>query len=307
MPFHRPASSMRTAALLATRKSSTAVFTCRVVRRSLAGCGAPPPPPRLPRPPPRLAHAGSLAAAWLKRQFASSSLIRVASALKFTGTNIGLPTSTAAPATLSLMLSRYAVSSACVGPSRCGPRPPLRPASAAARAFRLRHFGALRHDEVERLGGDGALGARCPGQRLYDERRLHRRDDVRLDELVGPARMTEVPWFEMGVDEAPFRHLLRGPFGRRLVIRRSGQPRPIDVGQEMHRPHHLRILRLLLADLVVDGWIELRLRDRQRRDRDHDARREKSPVFHAPHYMRLSTSTGSDRSDRSTRECRPAG
>ncbi len=51
-----------------------------------------------------------------------------------------------------------------------------------------------------------------------------------------------------------------GPFRRSFVIGRAGQPRTVNVGQEMHGVHDLRVVRLFLADLFVDVRVNSRLR-----------------------------------------------
>src|SRR5262245_66415506 len=61
----------------------------------------------------------------------------------------------------------------------------------------------------------------------------------------------------MRVIEAPRGHLFDGPFGGGLVVGRPGQSRAVNVGQEMHRPHDLRILRPLLADLDLDVGVRV--------------------------------------------------
>jgi hypothetical protein len=132
----------------------------------------------------------------------------------------------------------------------------LRSAAAAAPALRLRHFRALRRNQVEGPGRDGPFRAGRPGEGLHDERRFHRRHDVRLDELVRPAGMSEFPRLEVRVAEAPFGHLLDRPLGGGLVIRRARQPRAIDVGEEVHRVHDLRVRRFFLPDLVVDLGVD---------------------------------------------------
>ena len=66
--------------------------------------------------------------------------------------------------------------------------------------------------------------------------------------LVQPARtwravgVDEVERLELAVLEAPFGHLLDRPLGCRLVIRRAGEARSVDVGQVVHRPHDLGVL-----------------------------------------------------------------
>src|SRR5262245_34588610 len=61
----------------------------------------------------------------------------------------------------------------------------------------------------------------------------------------------------MGVIQPPRSHLFDGPFGGGLVVGRSSQSRAVYIGQEMHRPHDLRILHPLLANPGLDFgvWI----------------------------------------------------
>ena len=87
--------------------------------------------------------------------------------------------------------------------------------------------------------------------------------------LVDPARMPEVPRLEMAVGEAPGFHLLDRPFAGRLQARRAGDPRAVDVGQHVQRPHDLRMAVLFLPDLRVDVGVQPRLR-RQRREQRED-------------------------------------
>src|SRR5438132_575353 len=56
--------------------------------------------------------------------------------------------------------------------------------------------------------------ARRPRQHFAHERVFHRRDQVRRQSLVEPARMAEVPWFEMRVRKSPTSHLLYSPVRR---------------------------------------------------------------------------------------------
>ena len=45
-----------------------------------------------------------------------------------------------------------------------------------------------------------------------------------------------------------------------LVVGRSGDPRPVHVGEQVQRPHDLRVAGLFLADLGVDVGVQLFLR-----------------------------------------------
>ena len=65
--------------------------------------------------------------------------------------------------------------------------------------------------------------------------------------------------------EAPLRHLLDRPFGGRLVIRRAGQPRTVDVREVVHGPQDVRVLAPLLPDSGVDLVVD-RLPPAERRD-----------------------------------------
>ena len=87
------------------------------------------------------------------------------------------PTSTILPATCAFIVSRYVASSGAVG--RCG------------------------RDQVHGAGAHRPVGPVGPRQHFTDERVLHRRDEVRGETLVEPARMPEVPRLEMTVREAP--------------------------------------------------------------------------------------------------------
>ena len=148
---------------------------------------------------------------------------------------------------------------------------PLRPAAPGALSRGRGRFGTLRRHEIERRRRDGAVRPRRPRERLDDERVLHGRDDVHLEVIVRPARVAELPRLQPSVREAPRFHLLHRPFGRGLVGRRAGEPRPVDVGQEVERAHDPGMRRLFLADLRVDVGVDLFLggeRQRRRRKRD---------------------------------------
>ncbi len=103
---------------------------------------------------------------------------------------------------------------------------------------------------------DGAAGAGRPRERLADQRVLDRRDEVRAQALVLPAGVAEVPRVEPRVPEAPRLHLPGGPIGCRLVVGRAGEARPVHVRQEVQRPHDLRVLRPLAANLPEDLGVD---------------------------------------------------
>ena len=97
-----------------------------------------------------------------------------------------------------------------------------------------------------------------------------------------PALVAEVPRLEVPVRHAPRRHLLDRPLGGGLVVGGTGQPRTVDVGQVMQRPHDLRVARLFLTDLRVDvGGRAFLGRERQRRDRHHPRRSGERSKMHA--------------------------
>ncbi len=71
--------------------------------------------------------------------------------------------------------------------------------------------------------------------------------------------MTEVPRLQVGVLKAPRCHLLDGPIGGGLMVGRAGQTWSIHIGQKVHGVHDLRVVRLFLADLLVDVGVSWRL------------------------------------------------
>src|SRR5262249_6285071 len=80
----------------------------------------------------------------------------------------------------------------------------------------------LGRDPLINLPGERAVGARRPGQNLEDERLFVGRDDVPRSALVEPARVAELPRFQMGVIKPPRGHLINRPFGGVFVIWRAG-------------------------------------------------------------------------------------
>ena len=142
----------------------------------------------------------------------------------------------------------------------CLPTRTIRPLTLAFRlpemTAELRRRRPIRHLQLIGLRGDGAVGARRPGEHFARQLILDRRGDVRREALVDPAGVAEVPRLEMAVGEAPRLHLLDRPFAGGLQARRSGDARPVDVGQHVQRLHDLRVAVLFLADLGVDVGVE---------------------------------------------------
>src|SRR5207302_8055613 len=63
------------------------------------------------------------------------------------------------------------------------------------------------------------------------------------------------------------------PLACRFQARRAGEAQPVDVGEEVQRPHDLRMLLLLLTDLIDDLRIEALLC--RNRDEETGKRRNK--------------------------------
>ena len=64
--------------------------------------------------------------------------------------------------------------------------------------------------------------------------------------------MTEFPRFKCRFIKSPRLHLSGGPFRRIHVIGRTGQARAIEISENMHRMHDLRILHSLFPDGGID-------------------------------------------------------
>ena len=110
----------------------------------------------------------------------------------------------------------------------------------------------VRWRQLKRLRRDGSFRAGRPGQDFNGQLVLDRRNHVRGDVLVGPARMAKLPRFEVSVLKSPAGHGLDGPFGGRLGLRRTGQPRPVHIAQVVHRPHDLGVRLFFLTKGGVD-------------------------------------------------------
>ena len=68
--------------------------------------------------------------------------------------------------------------------------------------------------------------------------------------LVEPTNVTKIPWFEMRVPQTPRGHLLNRPLGRGLMIRRTCQPRTVNVREHVLGLHDLGVVRFFLADAL---------------------------------------------------------
>ena len=84
--------------------------------------------------------------------------------------------------------------------------------------------------------------------------------------------MTEIPRLQMGVLKAPLGKLLHHPVGRRFVVRRPGEPRPVTVGQHVQGVHHLRMLHGFLANACVHALVHRFLREHQTGGREQRER-----------------------------------
>ena len=236
-PCARPASFTRSVAPLATRKSLTRSSTCAAV----IGGGGP------GRGRGKNCPAVGLFGSYCPRTCASSR--RLGGGSKSTGTTTGRPTRT--------IRSTDAV---------------LLAVEERGQLFRRRALGQA---HLVRRRRDGAVGARRPGEHLDRELRLHRRHDVRGDVVVGPARVAEAPGLEVAVGESPRLHRLDGPFAGGLQARRAGEPRAVDVGQEVERAHDLGMRVLFLAD--PDGDVRSRTiggGDRRHENRERERGRQ---------------------------------
>ena len=140
---------------------------------------------------------------------------------------------------------------------------------------------ALRQHDAQRRTADHARRARCPAERLDDERIGDRRDDVRRHAFVRPAAAGEVPRLETAVLHAPGVHLLDGPFARRLELWRSGQPRRVHIREDVHGVHDARVARAFLADLpqdvVIDALLGCGNRQTGRHYRQAHSERQSAP------------------------------
>ncbi len=105
--------------------------------------------------------------------------------------------------------------------------------------------------------GDRPGRARRPRQRFDHQRVFHRRHEVHRRLVVEPAGMAEVPLLEVRVLQPPGRGLLHHPVLRAAQVRRTGQPRAVDVGEHAQRPHDLRVLERLAANLPDDVCVHL--------------------------------------------------
>ena len=98
-----------------------------------------------------------------------------------------------------------------------------------------------------------------PAQHAKREIAVDRRHHVALGALIQPPRMPEIPRFQVRVLESPLGHLLDHPVGGVLEVGRTGQPRPVAVGEHVQRVHGLRMLQLFGLDPGVGGVIQLDL------------------------------------------------
>ena len=110
----------------------------------------------------------------------------------------------------------------------------------------------VRWRQLKRLRRDSAFRAGRPGQDFNGQLVFDRRNHVRGDVLVGPARMAKLPRFEVSVLKPPAGHCLDGPFTSGLGLRRTGQPRAVHVAQVVHRPHDLGVRLFFLTKGGVD-------------------------------------------------------
>ena len=68
--------------------------------------------------------------------------------------------------------------------------------------------------------------------------------------------MSEIPLLEAAGIEAPLLHLGHRPLGRGLVVRRTGEPRSVHVGEDMQRLHDVRTIARFGPDAGIDGVID---------------------------------------------------
>ena len=76
----------------------------------------------------------------------------------------------------------------------------------------------LRRDELKDLPGNGAIGARSPGQHLEGELIMKGRERIAAGAFIHPSWMSEIPGLKVRVGESPACHLFHGPVSRGLVI-----------------------------------------------------------------------------------------
>src|SRR4051812_48868193 len=87
---------------------------------------------------------------------------------------------------------------------------------------------------------------------------------MRAEAFERPAA-AEVPIFAVHIGQAPLGHPLHDPGAGLVHLGRSGEPRPVAIGQPEQRVHGLRSAQSLVADLSDGGKIEpLRLSARSR-------------------------------------------
>ena len=141
-------------------------------------------------------------------------------------------------------------------------------AGGVERRGQLRRRRPLGQQQLIRLRRDRSARTRRPRERLGCQRVLHRRHDVRGEALVHPSGVPEVPRLEVAAGEAPRRHLFDRPLACRFQARRSGDARPVHVGQHVQRVHDPRVGVLFRADLRVDVRVQARLGGERREQRD---------------------------------------
>jgi hypothetical protein len=161
-----------------------------------------------------------------------------------------------------------------------------------------REVGVVRDRGAHDLSGDDAVGRRRPRPGKPDERLDLRRDEVCAEAIQRPAA-PEVPVLAVDVREAPLRHLLHRPRARLVHRGRTGEARPVAIGQPEKGLHRLRASESLITDLRDGGIVELlglRLCRRcsfrlQAESSGHRSRNQKSEQSNPAHIRRILSSS----------------
>ena len=115
--------------------------------------------------------------------------------------------------------------------------------------------------------------------------------------------MAKIPRLQMSVLQPPFCHLPDCPISSGFVVRRSRQPRAVNIGQKMHGVHDLGVVSFFCADLLINIRIGCRLGLSSRKSNRYHESEEATGFTHWENLLhdvgvllRTTSTLGADRS-----------